>query len=127
MRAAGLRSRLADDHVDRTGASEGPGLGAGDDSVVSHPRHPASRGRSSQGRSSQGRSSPGTRAFVTGPAMTQGRPVIAVLGLGEAGSLIAADLAAAGAVVRAYDPVVRAAQHVIHCNGDADACRGAAV
>lgn len=64
---------------------------------------------------------------MTSPARTQGKPVIAVLGLGEAGSLIAADLAAAGAVVRGYDPVVRAIQHVIHCDSDADACRGAAV
>jgi 3-hydroxyisobutyrate dehydrogenase-like beta-hydroxyacid dehydrogenase len=31
---------------------------------------------------------------------------IAVLGLGEAGSLIAWDLVAAGAVVRGYDPAV---------------------
>ena len=33
---------------------------------------------------------------------------IAVIGLGEAGSAIAADLAAAGAAVRAFDPVARA-------------------
>lgn len=33
-------------------------------------------------------------------------PVIAVLGLGEAGSLIARDLIAAGATVRGYDPAV---------------------
>ena len=35
--------------------------------------------------------------------------VIAVLGLGEAGSAIAGDLAAAGARVRGYDPAVTAA------------------
>ena len=34
--------------------------------------------------------------------------VVAVLGLGEAGSRIAADLAAAGAVVRGFDPLVPA-------------------
>lgn len=34
----------------------------------------------------------------------RGRPTIAVFGLGEAGSLIAGDLAGAGARVRAYDP-----------------------
>lgn len=32
-------------------------------------------------------------------------PVIGILGLGEAGSLIAADLRAAGVVIRGYDPV----------------------
>jgi 3-hydroxyisobutyrate dehydrogenase-like beta-hydroxyacid dehydrogenase len=35
------------------------------------------------------------------------RPIVAVLGLGEAGSAIAADLAAGGARVRAYDPAPR--------------------
>ena len=34
--------------------------------------------------------------------------VIAVLGLGEAGSVIARDLVAAGVVVRGYDPAVAA-------------------
>lgn len=55
------------------------------------------------------------------------RPVIAVLGLGEAGSAIAGDLAAAGALVRGFDPVVRAGPGITMCDGDADACRGAAV
>jgi 3-hydroxyisobutyrate dehydrogenase-like beta-hydroxyacid dehydrogenase len=54
-------------------------------------------------------------------------PVVAVLGLGEAGSLIAADLCAAGAVVRGFDPVVPAAPSLIQCADDADACRGASV
>jgi 3-hydroxyisobutyrate dehydrogenase-like beta-hydroxyacid dehydrogenase len=54
-------------------------------------------------------------------------PVIAVLGLGEAGSLIAADLAAGGAVVRGFDPAVPAGQGITRCESDADACRGAAV
>jgi 3-hydroxyisobutyrate dehydrogenase-like beta-hydroxyacid dehydrogenase len=58
--------------------------------------------------------------------MTAAGPVIAVLGLGEAGSAIAADLAAAGAVVRGFDPVVPAGPGITQCDGDADACRGAA-
>jgi 3-hydroxyisobutyrate dehydrogenase-like beta-hydroxyacid dehydrogenase len=55
--------------------------------------------------------------------------VVAVLGLGEAGSAIAADLAAAGAVVRGFDPRVAAAAvpGVTECAGDADAARGSAV
>lgn len=59
--------------------------------------------------------------------MTAGRPVIAVLGLGEAGSLIAADLCAAGAVVRGFDPVIRAGPGIMQCGDDADASQGAAV
>ena len=39
--------------------------------------------------------------------MTGAPLVVAVLGLGEAGSAIAADLAAAGAVVRGFDPRAR--------------------
>jgi 3-hydroxyisobutyrate dehydrogenase-like beta-hydroxyacid dehydrogenase len=54
-------------------------------------------------------------------------PVVAVLGLGEAGSEIAAGLCAAGAVVRGFDPRVRAGAGVVACAGDADACRGADV
>jgi 3-hydroxyisobutyrate dehydrogenase-like beta-hydroxyacid dehydrogenase len=50
-----------------------------------------------------------------------------VLGLGEAGSAIAADLVAAGAVVRGFDPLVAAPAGVVACSGDADACAGAAV
>jgi 3-hydroxyisobutyrate dehydrogenase-like beta-hydroxyacid dehydrogenase len=53
--------------------------------------------------------------------------VVAVLGLGEAGSAIAADLAAAGAVVRGFDPRVVPGPGVTGCASDADACRGAAV
>lgn len=60
-------------------------------------------------------------------ATSQGPPVIAVLGLGEAGSRIAADLAAAGARVRGFDPLVPAGAGVTGCADDADACRGAAV
>jgi 3-hydroxyisobutyrate dehydrogenase-like beta-hydroxyacid dehydrogenase len=59
--------------------------------------------------------------------MTLPGPVVAVLGLGEAGSRIAADLGAAGAVVRGFDPRAPAGPGVIGCAGDADACRGADV
>ena len=59
--------------------------------------------------------------------MSSGPPVVAVLGLGEAGSEIAAGLSAAGAVVRGFDPRVRAGASAVECAGDADACQGAAV
>jgi 3-hydroxyisobutyrate dehydrogenase-like beta-hydroxyacid dehydrogenase len=59
--------------------------------------------------------------------MSDGPPVVAVLGLGEAGSAIAAGLVAAGAAVRGFDPRVRPGPGVTACAGDADACRGAAV
>jgi 3-hydroxyisobutyrate dehydrogenase-like beta-hydroxyacid dehydrogenase len=60
--------------------------------------------------------------------VTPGQLTIAVLGLGEAGSAIAADLAAAGVVVRGFDPRVPAAGlGIIECDGDAEACRGADV
>ncbi|HWG02079.1 MAG TPA: DUF1932 domain-containing protein [Trebonia sp.] len=51
--------------------------------------------------------------------------VIAVLGLGEAGSLIAADLAAAGAVVRGYDPAVTAPAGITNTGSEAAAAAGA--
>lgn len=51
--------------------------------------------------------------------------VIAVLGLGEAGSLIARDLAAAGAVVRGYDPAVPAAEGITDTGSEAEAADGA--
>jgi 3-hydroxyisobutyrate dehydrogenase-like beta-hydroxyacid dehydrogenase len=50
---------------------------------------------------------------------------VAVLGLGEAGGAIARDLAAAGARVRGYDPVVPAPPGVTAAASDADACQGA--
>ena len=53
--------------------------------------------------------------------------VVAVLGLGEAGSAIAAGLCAAGAVVRGFDPRVTPGPGITACTGDADASRGAAV
>lgn len=57
--------------------------------------------------------------------MNPQQPVIAVLGLGEAGSEIAADLCSAGAVVRGFDPRVRAGAGIVACDSDADACQGA--
>jgi 3-hydroxyisobutyrate dehydrogenase-like beta-hydroxyacid dehydrogenase len=51
--------------------------------------------------------------------------VIAVLGLGEAGSLLARDLAAAGAGVRGYDPRVPAPAGVTATGSDAEAVTGA--
>jgi 3-hydroxyisobutyrate dehydrogenase-like beta-hydroxyacid dehydrogenase len=51
--------------------------------------------------------------------------VIAVLGLGEAGSLIASDLVAAGAAVRGYDPAVPAPNGITDTTSEADAARGA--
>jgi 3-hydroxyisobutyrate dehydrogenase-like beta-hydroxyacid dehydrogenase len=51
--------------------------------------------------------------------------IVAVLGLGEAGSAIASDLAAAGARVRGYDPAVPPPAGVTAATSDADACVGA--
>ena len=51
--------------------------------------------------------------------------VIAVLGFGEAGSLIARDLVAAGAVVRGFDPAVPAPSGVGDTGSDAEAAAGA--
>ena len=60
--------------------------------------------------------------MVTGDGQTL---VIAVLGLGEAGSVIARDLAAAGARVRGYDPAVTATGPVLDTGSEAEAARGA--
>jgi 3-hydroxyisobutyrate dehydrogenase-like beta-hydroxyacid dehydrogenase len=54
-------------------------------------------------------------------------PVIGVLGLGEAGSLIAADLAAAGAVVHGFDPKCAPPAGIDGFGSDADAARGAQI
>jgi 3-hydroxyisobutyrate dehydrogenase-like beta-hydroxyacid dehydrogenase len=51
--------------------------------------------------------------------------IVAVLGLGEAGSLIARDLLAAGAVVRGYDPAVAAGPGITDTGSEAEAARGA--
>ena len=56
---------------------------------------------------------------------SQSPPVIAVLGLGEAGSAFAADLVSAGAVVQGFDPKVPAPPGVTERGSDADAVRGA--
>ena len=51
--------------------------------------------------------------------------VIAVLGLGEAGSVIAGDLVAAGVRVRGYDPAVTAPEPVLDTASEAEAAQGA--
>jgi 3-hydroxyisobutyrate dehydrogenase-like beta-hydroxyacid dehydrogenase len=51
--------------------------------------------------------------------------VVAVLGLGEAGSAIAGDLLAAGVTVRGYDPAVTAAEGIADTGSEADAAHGA--
>ncbi len=59
--------------------------------------------------------------------VTRGRhtPVIAVLGPGEAGSVLARDLVAAGVRVRGYDPAVTAAEPIIDTATEAEAACGA--
>jgi 3-hydroxyisobutyrate dehydrogenase-like beta-hydroxyacid dehydrogenase len=52
---------------------------------------------------------------------------VAMLGLGEAGSAIAADLVAAGVTVRGYDPAVQGVEGVEDFGDEAQAVRGAAV
>jgi 3-hydroxyisobutyrate dehydrogenase-like beta-hydroxyacid dehydrogenase len=52
---------------------------------------------------------------------------VAVLGLGEAGGAIAADLVAAGARVRGYDPVKEAPPGVVATSGESAAVRGSDV
>jgi len=49
---------------------------------------------------------------------------VAVLGLGEAGSALATDLVAAGALVRGFDPAVDAPVGVVGCRDDFDAVSG---
>jgi 3-hydroxyisobutyrate dehydrogenase-like beta-hydroxyacid dehydrogenase len=51
--------------------------------------------------------------------------VIAVLGLGEAGSLIVADLLAAGVRVRGYDPAVASPEGITDTRSEAEAAQGA--
>jgi 3-hydroxyisobutyrate dehydrogenase-like beta-hydroxyacid dehydrogenase len=51
--------------------------------------------------------------------------VVAVLGLGEAGSTIGRDLVATGVTVRGYDPAVAAPEGVVATGSDAEACAGA--
>jgi 3-hydroxyisobutyrate dehydrogenase-like beta-hydroxyacid dehydrogenase len=52
---------------------------------------------------------------------------VAVLGLGEAGSAIAADLVAAGVTVRGYDPAVQGVEGVADFGDEAQAARSAAI
>ncbi|MEU9450844.1 DUF1932 domain-containing protein [Streptomyces sp. NPDC048277] len=52
---------------------------------------------------------------------------VAVLGLGEAGGAIAADLVALGVCVRGYDPVVAAPPGVVGTGSEAEAARGSAL
>ena len=66
-------------------------------------------------------------AGTAGPGAGRPAVTVAVLGLGEAGGRIAADLAAAGARVRGFDPAVPAPPGVEPAADDADACRGAAL
>ena len=54
-------------------------------------------------------------------------PAIAMIGLGEAGSAIAADLVAAGASVRGWDPVASPPEGVEPASDAADAAAGAEV
>jgi len=51
--------------------------------------------------------------------------VVAVLGLGEAGSLIAGGPVRAGEIVRGYDPRVNEAGRVVSLSSAVQACRGA--
>jgi 3-hydroxyisobutyrate dehydrogenase-like beta-hydroxyacid dehydrogenase len=64
---------------------------------------------------------------VTSAIPPEPAPVIAVLGLGEAGGEVAADLVAAGATVHGYDPRVPAPAGIAQRDSDADAARGAAI
>jgi len=57
--------------------------------------------------------------------MSAGAPIVAVLGLGEAGGAIAADLATTGADVRGWDPVARPPARVRAARDTGDAVRGA--
>lgn len=58
--------------------------------------------------------------------MTSGRTtVVAVLGVGEAGAAIVADLLDAGVTVRAYDPVACVPRGAVTCAGEAEAVSGA--
>jgi 3-hydroxyisobutyrate dehydrogenase-like beta-hydroxyacid dehydrogenase len=86
--------------LEPAGTREGPGLGSEDDRDLPHPRHPAS----------------------PAGALTA---AIGILGFGEAGSLIAADLVAAGADVRGFDPRVPAPPGVAGRADDANATRDA--
>ena len=55
----------------------------------------------------------------------RGPTVVAVLGLGEAGTAISGDLVTAGVTVRGYDPAGGGPGGIIVTNSEADACTGA--
>lgn len=57
--------------------------------------------------------------------MSSGGLTVAVLGLGEAGSLLASDLLAAGVTVRGYDPAVPATGAIVQTASEAEAAQGA--
>jgi 3-hydroxyisobutyrate dehydrogenase-like beta-hydroxyacid dehydrogenase len=57
--------------------------------------------------------------------MSSGGLTVAVLGLGEAGSLLASDLLAAGVTVRGYDPAVPATGGIVQTGSEAEAAEGA--
>ena len=57
--------------------------------------------------------------------MTNAIQVVAVLGLGEAGTAISTDLLASGATMRGFDPVTAGPDGVVKTGGDAEACAGA--
>lgn len=57
--------------------------------------------------------------------MSDGGLTVAVLGLGEAGSLLANDLLAAGVTVRGYDPAVPATGEIVPAGSEAEAAAGA--
>ena len=61
------------------------------------------------------------------PALMAADLTVAMLGLGEAGSAIAADLVAAGVTVRGYDPAVQGVDGVEDFGDEAQAARGADV
>jgi 3-hydroxyisobutyrate dehydrogenase-like beta-hydroxyacid dehydrogenase len=67
----------------------------------------------------------GTQERSTVSEEHAGIRVVAVLGLGEAGSTIGRDLVATGVTVRGYDPAVAAPEGVIATGSDAEACAGA--
>ena len=100
-----------------------PGRPPGSRSVLprSSPWHQAAWRPGDPARGRRRRRRPAPR-MVTPDGQTL---VIAVLGLGEAGSAIARDLAAAGALVRGYDPAVPAAEPVLDTASEGEAAQEA--
>ena len=69
----------------------------------------------------------GRHKIVYNPPPMAADLTVAMLGLGEAGSAIAADLVAAGVTVRGYDPAVRGVGGRQDFGDEAQAVRGADV